>query len=45
MQAYKSKLIIAGLLTAQAAKALNIGNEQTRPPPAALAQIQAASAV
>ena len=45
MQANKSKLFIAGLLAAQAAEALNLGNEQASTAPAALAQIQTESAV
>jgi len=45
MSANKSKLIFAGLLAANAAKALHLGSDQATTAPASLAQIQAESAV
>ena len=43
MQANKSKLFIAGLLAANAAKALTLGGDQADNAPAALAQVQSGS--
>ena len=45
MQANTSKLIVAGLLAANTARALHLGGEQTSTAPAALAQVQSESAV
>lgn len=43
MQANKSKLLIAGLLAANAAKALTLGGDQDNTAPVALAQVQSGS--
>ena len=45
MQANKSKLFIAGLLAANAAKALTLGGDRATAAPAGLAQVQSSSAI